>query len=213
MSTLGEIEQVLAVIAFGLLNNGTPKTPAELEATYLSEEGRQALKQYVTLLHCVTQYPAPPASINLRAMDSMQQAFGLPVGYSDHTLGIEIAIAAVARGATVIEKHFTLDRNLLGPDHLASLEPTELKQLVSAIRNVEQALGNGIKQPAAAELPNRIIARRSIVAASDISKGEILNFNKLAFKRPGNGLSPMHSWFISERTAQANYQKDDLIGL
>jgi len=213
MSTLGEIEQALAVIAFGLLNNGTPKTPAELEATYLSEEGRQALKQYVTLLHCVTQYPAPPASVNLRAMDTMQQAFGLPVGYSDHTLGIEVAIAAVARGATVIEKHFTLNRNLPGPDHLASLEPAELKQLVSAIRNVEQALGNGIKQPAVEELPNRSIARRSIVAATSIAKDERLDLHKLAFKRPGDGISPMLSWFMAQRTAPVDYQKDDVIAL
>jgi len=143
----------------------------------------------------------------------MQHAFGLPVGYSDHTLGTEVAIAAVARGATVIEKHFTLNRSLPGPDHLASLEPAELKQLVSAIRNVEQALGNGIKQPAAAKLPNRTIARRSIVAATSIAKGEQLDLYKLAFKRPGDGLSPMRSWFIVESTAQVGYRQDDLIKL
>jgi len=213
MCSLSDIERALAVIAFGLLHNGAPTTPAELEAAYCSEQGQQALQQYVTLLHCVTQYPAPMDSINLRAMDSMRQAFRLPVGYSDHTLGIEIAIAAAARGATVIEKHFTLDRTMPGPDHLASLEPAELEQLVSAIRHVEQALGNGTKQPAAAELPNRTIARRSIVAATKINQGETLAFNKLAFKRPGNGISPMHAWFLSRQTAQVDYQKDDLIML
>lgn len=211
MSTLGDIERALAVIAFGLTREGVPASPAELDAAYSSAAGRQALRDYVTLLHCVTQYPAPPASVHLRAMDTMRDAFALPVGYSDHTLGIEVSIAAVARGATVIEKHFTLDRSLPGPDHVASLEPAELTQLVRAIRNVEQALGSSSKQPAPEELPNRKVARRSVVAAAPIAAGDALTLDKLTFKRPGDGISPMDIWFLADRTARRSYDSDELI--
>ena len=149
MSTLADIEQALGVIAFGLTRDGEPTGRADFEAAYAGAEGRAALQSHVTLLHCVTQYPAPPLSVNLRAMDTMAAAFGLPIGYSDHTAGIEVSIAAVARGARVIEKHFTLDRTLPGPDHAASLEPDELARMVTSIRNVEQALGSPIKSPGA----------------------------------------------------------------
>lgn len=211
MSTLGEIEQALAVIAFGLTRDGLPASRADIEAAYSSPEGRLALRDHITLLHCVTQYPAPPGSVHLRAMDTMRDAFGLPVGYSDHTLGLEVSIAAVARGATVIEKHFTLDRTLPGPDHAASLEPAELVQLVSAIRNVELALGSRIKQPAPEELANRKVARRSVVAAGPIGRGEALTLDKLACKRPGDGISPIDIWFLADRPARDDYQTDDLI--
>jgi N-acetylneuraminate synthase len=211
MSTLGDIEQALAVIAFGLTHSGTPASHSELQAAYSSPTGRQALRDHVTLLHCVTQYPAPPSSVHLRAMDTMRDAFGLPVGYSDHTLGLEVSIAAVARGATVIEKHFTLDRGMPGPDHAASLEPGELKELVRSIRAVELALGTTVKGPAPEELGNRRVARRSVVATRPIAAGEALTLDKLSSKRPGEGLSPMDIWFLADRTARRNYDVDELI--
>jgi N-acetylneuraminate synthase len=211
MSTLGEVEQALGVIAFALTTQGEPAGRADFEAAYASEAGRASLRERVTLLHCVTQYPAPPASIHLRAMDTLAAAFGLPVGYSDHTTGMEVALAAVARGASVIEKHFTLDRSLPGPDHAASLDPAELSQLVRAIRNVEDALGTPIKAPAQAELPNRSVARRSIVAARPIARGETLTLDALACRRPGTGLSPMDLWDVVGRPASRDFDLDDAI--
>lgn len=145
----------------------------------------------ITLMQCNTQYPTPYRDANLRAMLTLQNEFGRKVGYSDHTLGIEVSLAAVAMGATVIEKHFTLDRNMEGPDQVASIEPHELKALVSGIRNIEEAMGTGIKTPSASEIENMPIARKSIVAARDIRKGEILCEENLACKRPGDGISPM----------------------
>jgi N-acetylneuraminate synthase len=211
MSTLGEIEHALGVIAFGLTTEREPSGRADFDAAYSSAEGRLALERHVTLLHCVTQYPAPPEAVNLRAMDTMATAFGLPVGYSDHTLGIEVSIAAVARGAVVIEKHFTLDRSLPGPDHAASLEPAELKQLVASIRSVERALGSPIKRPAAAEMANRPVARRSVVAARAIHRGEVFTAAMLAAKRPGHGISPMDLWALVGQPADRDYERDDPI--
>ncbi len=211
MSTLADIEQALGVIAFGLLRDDEPGGHIDFEVAYASPEGREALRRHVTLLHCVTQYPAPASSVNLRAMDTMAAAFGLPVGYSDHTAGIEISIAAVARGATVIEKHFTLDRSLPGPDHAASLEPTELGALINAIRNVESALGSSVKCPAPEEVANRAVARRSLVAARPIRAGEPFTTDAFAWKRPGNGVSPMLLWDMSGRTATRDYDSDELI--
>ena len=209
MSTLTDIEQALGVIAFGLTRDGVPASRADCEAAYFSAEGREALAHHVTLLHCVTQYPAPPEAVNLRAMDTMAAAFGLPVGYSDHTAGIEIAIAAVARGASVIEKHFTLDRALPGPDHAASLEPDELAQMVRGIRAVELALGQPAKQPALAETGNRNVARRSVVAGRPIARGERLDLDMLACKRPGDGLSPMDIWALQGKVAMRDYAPDE----
>jgi sialic acid synthase SpsE len=146
-------------------------------------------------------------------MDTIAQAFGLPVGYSDHTLGIEMSIAAVARGATVIEKHFTLDRTLQGPDHLASLEPDELKHMVSAIRNIEAGLGDTQKLPAVAEQPNRSVARRSIVARRPIAKGVELTLDMLDCKRPGTGISPMNIWSLIGRPASRSFAHDEQIEL
>lgn len=211
MSTLTDIERALAVLSWGLLNDGQPSDQGEIDACYFSAEGQRVLRDHVTLLHCVTQYPAPAESINLRAMDTMARAFGLPVGYSDHTLGIEMSIAAVARGAVVIEKHFTLDRTLPGPDHLASLEPGELKHMVSAIRNIEAGLGNTRKLPAPVERPNRAVARRSIVARRPIAAGEPLTLDMLDCKRPGIGMSPMDIWSLIGRPAARDFAKDDPI--
>jgi len=147
----------------------------------------------ITVLHCNTAYPTPMHDVNLKAMQTIAIAFGVRVGYSDHTLGIEIPIAAVAMGATVIEKHFTLDKNMEGPDHRASLEPDELKAMVRAIRNIEKALGNGIKKPSPSELKNILIARKSIVAARNIRKGELFTEENLTVKRPGTGIVIIHS--------------------
>lgn len=165
----------------------------------------------ITLLHCTTEYPAPYDSVNLKAMLTLQNEFGYRVGYSDHTNGIEIPVAAVAMGATVIEKHFTLDKNMEGPDHKASLEPEELKQMVQSIRNVEVALGDGTKQPSDAEKKNISIARKSIVAACDIKKGEIFTDENLTAKRPGNGISPMCWNRVIGINAIRDFSADELI--
>lgn len=148
-------------------------------------------KEKLIILHCNTEYPTPYTDVNLKAMQSIAEAFGVKVGYSDHTAGIEVPIAAVALGACVIEKHFTLDRNMEGPDHKASLEPGELKSMVLAIRNIEQAMGDGIKRPTASELKNKAIARKSLVAVKDLPAGHVIQKNDLTAKRPGNGISPM----------------------
>jgi N,N'-diacetyllegionaminate synthase len=167
----------------------------------------------ITLLHCTTQYPTPYADVNLNAMLTLKDKFCCKVGYSDHTPGIEIPVAAVAMGASVIEKHFTLDRNMEGPDHKASLEPDELKSMVTAIRNVESAMGDGIKRPAASELENMAIARKSIIAAKDIKKGEQFTEENLTTKRPGNGISPMRWNEVLGITAAKDFLEDELIEL
>ncbi len=167
----------------------------------------------ITVLHCNTEYPTPMADVNLRAMLTIRDAFGVTVGYSDHTAGIEIAIAATALGASLIEKHFTLDRKLPGPDHMASLEPLELKAMVTAIRNIEQALGNGIKRPSPSEEKNIAVARRSLVASRAIQAGEIFSAVNLAIKRPGTGISPMRWDEVLGRKAPRNFAPDELIEL
>jgi len=190
MATLAEIEVALAVLE----SAGTPRT-------------------HITVLHCTTEYPAPMAEVNLRTMTTLRHTFGVRTGYSDHTRGIEIACAAVALGASVIEKHFTLDRTLPGPDHMASLEPHELRQMVSSIRNIETALGDGVKRPSISEIRNRAIARKSIVAAREIRCGEPLTEENLRIKRPGTGLSPMLWDDIIGRTAAYHFAVDELIRL
>jgi len=210
MSTLGEVEDALGVLAFGYLGNGTPSIAA-FRAAYCSAEGYTALREKVTLLHCTTEYPAPLEDVNLKVMDAISSVFGLPVGYSDHTEGIAVPIAAAARGAVVIEKHFTLDRALPGPDHKASLEPTELKQMVVAIRSIEQALGCGRKFPTPSELKNIDVARKSLVAACKIRAGELLTAENLTVKRPGSGLSPMRYWENIGTASQQVAEKDELI--
>jgi N,N'-diacetyllegionaminate synthase len=166
-------------------------------------------RRQITVLHCNTEYPTPMSDVNLRAMQSMQQTLGVQVGYSDHTAGIEIAVAAVALGASVIEKHLTLDRTLPGPDHRASLEPAEFGAMVTAIRNVERALGDGVKQPSPSERKNMPVARKSIVAARPIRKGEVLTESHLAVKRPGTGLSPMLWDQLVGRPASRDFAADE----
>ena len=168
-------------------------------------------KDLITILHCNTQYPTPYKDVNLRAMLTIRKEFDTRIGYSDHTHGIEVPIAAVAMGAEVIEKHFTLDRSLPGPDHKASLEPAELKAMVSAIRNIEQALGDGIKKVSDSEKANMAVARKSIVAACPIRKGEIFTEENLTVKRPGNGVSPMKWLEVIGTMATKDYQEEDLI--
>jgi len=167
----------------------------------------------ISLLHCNTQYPTPYCDVNLRAMNTLKNKFCLKVGYSDHTQGIEVPIAAVALGAEIIEKHFTLDRNMEGPDHKASLEPNELADMVRAIRNIEKALGDGIKQVTESERSNLSIARKSIVAKTDIKKGEIFTESNLTTKRPGTGISPMKWNIVIGTAAIKDFQKDELIEL
>lgn len=165
----------------------------------------------VSLLHCTTEYPCPYESVNMKAMQTLKENFRLPVGYSDHTKGIEIPVMAVSMGAEIIEKHFTLDKNMEGPDHKASLEPDELKNMVQAIRNVEKAFGTGIKEPQEAEKKNMDIARKSIVAKCDIKKGDIFTEDNLTVKRPGNGICPMKWDEIIGNKANKDYKKDELI--
>ncbi|MDD7794612.1 N-acetylneuraminate synthase [Clostridium sp. 'White wine YQ'] len=167
----------------------------------------------ITILHCNTEYPTPMKDVNLNAMNTIKEAFKVNVGYSDHTLGIEIPIAAVAMGATVIEKHFTLDKTMEGPDHKASLEPEELKAMVNAIRNIELALGNGIKVPSESEIKNKEIARKSIVTSKKINKGEILTEENLTIKRPGSGISPTMWNEVIGKVAKKNYEEDEMIEL
>lgn len=186
MSTLQETAAVLAV----LQENGAGK---------------------ITLLHCTTNYPTPMEDVNLKAMLTLRNKFGLAVGYSDHTQGIEVPIAAAALGATVLEKHFTLDRGMEGPDHKASMEPDELAAMVKAIRNIEKALGDGIKAPSESEKANMAVVRKSIIAAADIKAGEILTTENLTTKRPGTGISPMRWEEVLRTRAVRDFEEDELI--
>jgi len=212
MSTLAEVEAALGVLAFGFTAAATA-TPqrGDFEQVFASHSGQQALRDCVTLLHCTTEYPAPFGEVNLRAMDTMAAAFGLPVGYSDHTPGIHVSLAAVARGTRVIEKHFTLDRNLPGPDHKASLEPDELRELVCQIREIEQALGDGIKRPTASEWKNRDVTRKSLVVARAIKAGEVFTEENLTCKRSGAGVSPFAYWQALGQTARRSYNADEAL--
>ncbi|MBC8179684.1 N-acetylneuraminate synthase family protein, partial [candidate division KSB1 bacterium] len=188
MATLKEVGDALNII----VTSGTPRGE-------------------ITVLHCNTEYPTPMKDVNLKAMLTIRDELGVKVGYSDHTLGIEIPIAAVALGATVIEKHFTLDRTLPGPDHRASLEPDELKAMVSIIRNIEKAMGDGVKKSSKSETKNIPIARKSIVAKKPIKKGERFSEDNLTVKRPGTGISPMEWDAYLGKSADREYQMDDLI--
>ena len=190
MATLGEIEAALDVL-----------------------ERAGTSRDLITVLHCNTEYPTPMADVNLRAMLTIRDAFRVSVGYSDHTLGIEVPIAAVALGATVIEKHFTLDRNLPGPDQKASIEPIELKTMVTAIRNIERALGDGVKRPSSSEATNKPIVRKSIVARKLIRAEEIFTENNLTVKRPGTGISPMRWDEVLFKKAKRDFLLDELIEL
>lgn len=190
MATLGEIEAAISALD----QAGTPRTN-------------------ITVLHCTTEYPTPMAEVNLRAMQSIGVALGVAVGYSDHTPGIEVAIAAVAMGATVIEKHFTIDRNFLGPDHKASLEPEELKAMAAAIRNIEVALGDGIKRHTPSEEKNKPIVRKSLVASQAIKAGVVFSAQNITTKRPGTGISPMRWDEVIGRTSPRDFVADEMIEL
>ena len=188
MANLGEVEAAIDV----LVKSGTKR-------------------ENISLLHANTQYPTPMEDVNLKAMITLKNAFGLEVGYSDHTLGIEVDIAAVAMGAKIIEKHFTLDKSMPGPDHKASLEPDELAAMVEAIRNIELALGDGLKHFSKSESENIKIARKSIVAKCDIKKGEIFSEQNICVKRPGDGINPMRWDEVIGQISQKNYKQDELI--
>lgn len=190
MSDLREVEDALKVLEF----EGTPRSK-------------------ITVLHATTEYPCPIEDVNLKAMLTIQEAFGVRVGYSDHTSGIEVPIAAVALGACVIEKHFTLDRAMDGPDHKASLEPDELNAMVVAIRNIEQALGDGVKRPSPSELKNIWIARKSLVAICDIKRGDLFSAKNIGVKRPGHGISPMHWDEFIGQSARRDFAVDELLDL
>lgn len=191
------------ILSTGMANIDEVKTTVKI----LQENGAGE----ITLLHCTTEYPAPMEDVNLLAMNTMASELNLPVGYSDHTQGIEISLAAVAMGAVVIEKHFTLDRNMEGPDHKASLEPSELKELVLSVRNVEKAMGDGIKRPSESEKKNIPIARKSIIAQRNIKKGEVLTESNITVKRPGNGISPMKWFDVLGTKAVKDFVEDELI--
>jgi N,N'-diacetyllegionaminate synthase len=195
-----------------LLSTGMA-TLGEIEAAVDVLEAAGTLREHITVLHCNTEYPTPMSDVNLNAMGNIGRALGVAVGYSDHTLGIEVPIAAAALGASVIEKHFTLDRNLSGPDHRTSLEPKELKSMVLAIRNIEMALGDGIKRPSASEAKNRPVARKSLVAARAIREGEIFSADNVTAKRPGTGLSPMRWDDVMGCAAKRDFATDELIAL
>ena len=190
MATLGDIEAAIGALE----QAGTPRAK-------------------ITVLHCTTEYPTPMTEVNLRAMQSIRSAFGVEVGYSDHTPGIEVAIAAVAMGASVIEKHFTMDCNLPGPDHKASLEPDDLEAMVSAIRNIEIALGDGVKRLTHSEARNMPVMRKSLVASENIRMGEVFSTKNITTKRPGTGISPMRWDEVTGRKASRDFAADELIDL
>ena len=211
MSTIGEIEDALGVIAFGLLTPEGRPSHAAFKQAFSSDAGRQALIGTVAVLHCTTEYPAAFEEINLRAMKTLHERFELPVGLSDHSPGIAIATAAAALGATVIEKHYTLDRTLPGPDHRASLEPAELAAMIEAIRAVTAALGDGIKKPMPSESKNIVVARRSLVALRPIAKGERFTVENIGPRRPGSGISPMCLWDWLDKPAARDFGAGELL--
>lgn len=212
ITNLPYLRQIGALGGDVVLSTGMA-TLADIEAAIDVIEQSGTQRSRITVLHCTTEYPTPMDEVNLHAMQSIARAFGVNVGYSDHTPGIEVSIAAVALGASVIEKHFTLDRTLPGPDHKASLEPDELAAMVRGIRNIEIALGDGIKRPTPTEARNRPVARKSIVAARSIRAGELLTADALAIKRPGTGLSPMRWDEVVGRTAARDFAPDEPIDL
>ena len=212
MASEDEIRAALAVIAYGYINpNAVPDASVNFDEAYSSELGQALLQEKVVLLHCTTEYPAPIDEINLNAMDRMAKVFQLPVGYSDHSEGIEVSVAAAAKQAVVIEKHFTLDRELEGPDHKASLEPKELARLVKTVRLVERALGAEVKGPTPSEINNKIVARKSLVANADIAVGEVFTERNVVVKRPGNGMSPNEYWGLIGSASSRSYKEGELL--
>ena len=214
MSTLEEVQVALGILALGYMdsqNKQAKRSLAAAERIYREQEGQQQLRNKVSLLHCTTQYPTPLEDVNLYCMDTLRNAFGLPVGYSDHTEGIIASVAAAARGAAIIEKHFTLDRSLPGPDQRASINPDELRELVSSVRAVEKLLGSGEKKVTPPEFLNRDVARKSLTSLCAIKKGDSFTVENLGTKRPGAGISALHYWEYLGKTADRDYAEDERI--
>lgn len=209
MATLGEIDQALAVLAHGLEFDSPPQSLETVWLNWARPQARALVAERVALLHCTSQYPASPSEVNLRAMDVLKNTFGLPVGYSDHTEGVVASVAAVARNACIVEKHFTLDRTLPGPDHAASLLPGELKAMVEQIRQVEQMLGQATKVPQASEWDTRKAARQSLVFARPVSRGQQIVAEDLTSARRGGGMVPMHAWDLIGQMAERDHAAGD----
>lgn len=210
MCDLKEIQEAIGVIAFGMLGK---KSPSRKQFQKLGKQRSvlNRLKDSLTILHCTTEYPAPDADLNLKVLDTLSQTFGLPIGYSDHSVGIAASVAAVARGAVVIEKHLTLDRSMPGPDHAASIEPHEFKEMVDQIRRVEKMLGHSEKRAAQSEVKNKVIARKVLVASRDLKKGTILKPQDISIKRAGKGISPMDFWNLLGKKLKKNYKQDEIL--
>lgn len=211
MADLADVERALAVIAYGATHPDGDPTPDDLRSAYWTAAHDGSLRSRVTLLHCTSSYPAHPTDVHLAAMDTLAQAFDLRVGYSDHTLGTAVSIGAVARGATVVEKHLTLDRTAPGPDHAASLEPAAFTELVTGIRAVEAAIGSPVKFPTPAEADTVAAARRSVVAARPITAGQTIEADDLRAARPGTGRPPADLWVLPGRIASRDYAIDEPI--
>ncbi|NCS32741.1 N-acetylneuraminate synthase [bacterium] len=211
MACLGEIEQALMVLAFGYMYPNTIPNSELIQQNWSSGEAHKVISEKVLVLHCTSDYPAPIESVNLRAMDTIAQAFGVRVGYSDHTESEVVSIAAVARGARVIEKHFTLDKKLPGPDHKASLSPEELRSMVRSIRQVERALGSSVKHRTLVEEKTVHLVRKTIIARQDIKKGNAYSLENLTTQRAGQGMSPMKIWDLLERSAPTSFKKGEKI--
>ena len=211
MATLSEVEQALAILAHGYSFKQEPKSLNETWEFWSQQQAYEAIKDQVTLLHCTSSYPTPLDQVNLKAMDTLRTTFQLPVGYSDHTQGLLVPVAAAARGATIIEKHFTLDRSLPGPDHKASLEPCELKELVQQVRAVEQILGSGRKVPQPAERDTRQVARQSLLVTNTVQQGDMLDKTTLATARTGQGISAIHYWDYLGTPASKDYNPGEAL--
>ncbi|MBJ7421415.1 MAG: N-acetylneuraminate synthase [Ilumatobacteraceae bacterium] len=210
MSTIDEVADALGVIAFVMTDSKNPSV-SSFKSALASSEGRKAVTSKVTLLHCTTDYPTVPSDVNLQAMLTLREKFDCQVGFSDHSVGIHLAVAAVAMGATVIEKHLTIDRDLPGPDHKASLEPSEFKNLVDQVRDLENAFGDGIKRPTEVELKNKKIARRSLVALKAIKTGDVFTSENVSIKRPGTGRSPFEYWSLLGTKATSDIAENEVI--
>ncbi|CEG56246.1 N-acetylneuraminate synthase [Legionella fallonii] len=210
MATMAEVEEGLAIVTHALHSSKEPCGMDEVWQLWSKQEARERLKECVTLLHCTSQYPTPWHEVNLKAMNTLSAAFGLEVGYSDHTEGTVIPLAAVALGAKIIEKHFTLDKTLPGPDHKASIEVDELKKLISEIRALELALGNGVKAPQPSEWDTRRVARQAIVVANSLPEGKVIERNDLTTARTGEGLAPKLIWELVGSISKKAYEPGDV---
>lgn len=211
MATLSEVEQGLAIVSHALMNNQPPSSLEEVWQYWSRPGARDTLNDHVSLLHCTSQYPTPMYEVNLKAMDTLSTVFHLPVGYSDHTQGTLVSVAAVARGAMIIEKHFTLDRHLPGPDHKASLEPDELARMVAEIRQISSALGDGHKAPQPSEWDTRVAARQNLVAAAPIKKGDVFSSENMTTARAGQGELAILFWDYIGKQAVRDYQPGEAL--